>query len=102
MGLITRGKITIIIRYMQIESIPDKIRERMLMKGQVHLWFADKRFVEVFQSSEIDYLIWYAPYKLIQSAGSAPQLPVACVFDCKMIDFNLIDYDPIHMVSSEV
>lgn len=88
--------------YVQVENVPDRIRERMLMKGQAHLWFADKRFVEAFQSGEIDYLIWYTPYKLIQSVGSAPQLPVACVFDCKMIDFNLIDYDPIHMVSSEV
>lgn len=88
--------------YVLLENVPDVIREGLLTKGQAHLWFADKRFVEVFHNSEIDHLIWFAPYKRIQSISAVPQLPKACVFDCKRIDCDLLEYDPQRMVSSEV
>ena len=88
--------------YVLMKKVPKEIKQGQLAKGEAHLWFADKRFIEVFQNSSIDFLIWFSPYKLIQSIGKPPFLPTACVFDCNRIDFDLIDYDISHMVSAEV
>jgi len=88
--------------YVLMEKVPEQFVVGQMARGEAHLWFADKRFVEIFQNSEIDYLIWFAPYKLIQTRGRAPALPVACVFDCNKINYQLTEYDPSHMVSSEV
>ncbi len=88
--------------YVLMEKVPEQFAVGQMARGEAHLWFADKRFVEIFHNSEIDYLIWFAPYKLIQTRGRAPVLPVACVFDCNKINYQLTEYDPSHMVSSEV
>ena len=88
--------------YVLMKKVPKEIKEGQLAKGKAHLWFADKRFVEVFQNTSIDYLIWFSPYKLVHSVGKKTLLPKACVFDCAKIDYELIDYDALHMVSAEV
>lgn len=88
--------------YVKMKKVPDRMFEGKIYRAEAHLWFLDKRFVEVFIDGAIDYLIWVAPYKLIQTIGKAPVLPAACVFDCHNIDVELMDYDMSHMVSSEV
>lgn len=65
------------------------------------LWhFADKNFIDVFQHSDIDYLIWYTPYKVFH--GSRIQPPKVCVFDMKQYIFNnVVEYPEKHIISSE-
>ena len=62
--------------------------------------FLDNRFVNVFRNSDIDYLIWYAPYKVFH--GSPAQLPKVCVFDVKWYNYKYnTDYPEELIVSAE-
>lgn len=88
--------------YVLVNRVPKKIKAGHFGSGIAHLWFCDKRFVEVFKNSEIDYLVWFAPYKMYHNLNRLPQLPTACVYDCHSIDMSLIDYDVEHMISTEV
>lgn len=65
------------------------------------LWhFLDKRFVDVFKNADIDYLVWFTPYKMIH--GSPVQPPKICVFDMKKYNFSkLKEYPEEYIVSSE-
>ena len=68
--------------------------------GVPQCFFADARFMEVFRGADIDFLIWFAPYKMIH--GRKRQLPKIVVFDMKKYKFQpLIDYPLEYMVSSE-
>lgn len=88
--------------YIQMKKVPANIWPGRPARGEAHQWYADRRFIDVFRNSGIDFLIWVAPYKLIHSIGRAPYIPTACVFDCNKINYELIDYDSEHMVSSEM
>lgn len=65
------------------------------------LWhFLDKRFLDVFQHSDIDYLIWYTPYKIFHGAPIQP--PKVSVFDMKKCNFeNVVLYPEKYIISSE-
>lgn len=65
------------------------------------LWhFLDKRFVDVFKDADIDYLVWFTPYKMIH--GSTIQPPKICVFDVKKYEFtDLRKYPEEYIVSTE-
>lgn len=54
-----------------------------------YLHFADKRFAEIMIGTDIDYLIWYSPFKHFES--DMPDLPTVCVYDVKKI--NLADFE---------
>lgn len=77
-----------------------------LMKGIPHLWFTDKRFAEVLINSEIDYLIWFTPYKYVTAFdenGERVTLPRAVVISIQYLDkipFN--DYLVDTMESTEL
>lgn len=88
--------------YAVVKKVPNKIQQGGIVRGMPHFWFFDRRFIDIFKDTSIDYLIWMAPYKLFQTVGRSPLLPTACVFDCHNIDIELMDYDMSHMVSSEV
>ena len=63
-------------------------------------YFLDNRFIDVFRNSDIDYLIWYAPYKMFH--GCPVQLPRVCVFDVKKYNYNdCMDYPEKFIVSAE-
>ena len=54
--------------YMEI----GRIREKVLSAGDIiqarpHLFFLDKRMVDVLKQSKADYYVWYAPYKHFDS-----------------------------------
>lgn len=69
-----------------------------------HLWWCDSEFVKAFQSSEIDYLIWFTPYKhceMYDQFGNAVTLPTISVIDTKMI-IDAINYDESLMESVEI
>lgn len=62
--------------------------------------FLDNRFINVFRNSDIDYLIWYAPYKVFH--GCPVQLPRVCVFDIKNYNYkDCVDYPEEFIVSTE-
>jgi len=65
------------------------------------LWhYVDERFLEVFMDSDIEYLVWYTPYKIFHGAQIQP--PKVCVFDIKQYKFdNIVKYSEKHIISSE-
>lgn len=87
--------------YCKVEEKHKTIKQGEPFIGEPHKWFYDKAFIEVFKDSGIDYLIWFAPYKHMNYAGSDPHLPMAVIFDCNQIDDELIEYDPDYMMSVE-
>ena len=69
--------------------------------GNPHLWFLDKAFLDVFLNTEIDYLIWFTPYKWFEKIEPPCILPKACIFDCKTFPYRDIEYRANHMASAE-
>lgn len=73
------------------------------MQGKPHIFPCDKAFVDLLYEIEIDYLIWYAPFKLIKSDMVQIQLPKACVIDMKELKkIDTIAYDKSRMTSCEL
>ncbi|MCH5345165.1 MAG: hypothetical protein J1E64_14120 [Acetatifactor sp.] len=62
-----------------------------------HFWFMDNNFLCSFENSNIDYLIWYTPFKLINF-----DLPKVCVFDIHNMPEQRIAYDSKYIISAEV
>lgn len=60
--------------------------------------FMDKRFLDVFRNADVDYLIWYTPYKIFY--GSPVQPPKVCVFDVKNYRYNSLVAYPEKLVMS--
>lgn len=73
--------------------------------GRAHLVFLDKRFINEFIDSELDYLILYCPYNHFNSIEKHEPLPKLTIFDVKNMKNNraipLYDYDEDRMVSSK-
>lgn len=81
----------------------DEAHEGEMIAGKPHLFFWDKNFVNVFLHSGIDYLIWYAPYKLLRTSQGIFELPKVVMFDCKTGNYdNLIKYNEERICSSEL
>ena len=79
---------------------------RTIKKGEPflsvpHIWFSDKAFTEIFKNSEIDYLVWFTPYKQFICSNPTIKLPLVCVFDCNQEGYEPIDYPEDYMVSTE-
>ena len=75
-------------------------------EAEPHLWFLDKAFVDAFKNSEIDFLIWFAPYKHCTAfsvkGGKSLDLPQAVVYDVKNMEIPLEEYNVYLMESAEV
>lgn len=70
------------------------------VKADMVWHFMDKRFVDVFRNTDIDYLIWYTPYKHFW--GPSVQPPMACVFDVKNYNYKkVVEYPEELIISSE-
>ena len=73
--------------------------------GRIHLPFCDKRFLDEFMESDLDYLMWYIPYNHYETIGAHLTLPHLIIFDIKNAkknpDFKRLDYDEKMMVSNE-
>ena len=65
------------------------IREGEAFYCSPYLHFADKHFVETIIGTDIDYLVWFSPFK--HFASDMPELPTVCVYDVKQI--QLIDFE---------
>ena len=77
----------------------------MAFCGRPHLVFLDKRFVNEFIDSDLDYLILYCPYNHFNTIEHHDELPQLTIFDIKHMKNNksveLFDYDEDRMVSCE-
>lgn len=91
--------------YFELDSPMQKIIEGEAFTGYPHHWYDDKSFVETFANTEIDYLIWYTPYKhctaFSEEDGECLMLPQVVVFNAKRIGIELKVYNLDLMESSE-
>lgn len=71
------------------------------IEGKPHIYCYDKAFLEVFKDTDIDYFIWYAPYKNFQTDAEMVFLPKASIYDVKNMNFQMIEYDEDYMISLE-
>lgn len=79
---------------------PRKVGERFY--GEPHFWWIDKNMVNCLKESDVDYLIWMAPYKYFHSEERV-MLPHIIVMDVKKIDYDeLLKYDASDMQSAEI
>lgn len=89
--------------YMQVEN-EDIVREGPIVgkayQAIPHIPCYDKRFVEVFRNSDIEYIIWFMPFKELPS--DTIQMPKAYIIDVhEIIEEDLIDYPKDLMMSKE-
>ncbi len=90
--------------YMQVTEKTTNPRKGQIIPGQqLHYWFLDKAFWSVLKDSEIDYLIWYTPYKLITDINHGKlDLPRAIVIKTNELPKEQYEYDENRMMSSEI
>ncbi len=67
------------------------------------LWhFYDKKFLDVFKETDIDYLIWCTPFKFFHGESIVNQPPKVCVFDVRNHNYSEnAEYEEKFIVSSE-
>lgn len=69
--------------------------------GKPHLFMFDKAFTDVFQKADIDYLIWFAPYKRFTKTIPPFEYPKACIYKVADALPETYYYDANHMISAE-
>ena len=90
--------------YVQVED--QALTKRTITKGEVflcrtHCHFLDKKMVDVFKNSDIDFLIWFSPYKHYESTYPY-EIPKVCVFDIKKYNYtDVIEYSEKMIISAE-
>ena len=79
--------------------------DKQLSFGRLHMPFCDKRLLEVFEQSDLDYLILFCPFNHYESQGGHLELPKLVIFDVRNMACNemlqRIDYDETRMFSRE-
>ena len=92
--------------YFESLNMPSKIQEGSICEGKPHLWFLDENFIKPIITSEVDYVVWYAPYKYCKTLTVGGQrnvdLPRAVVIDRKNFNIETIRYCTDKMISAEI
>lgn len=73
--------------------------------GRPHLWFEDDAFVSLIKDSDIEYLIWFTPYKycdMFDAGCGRIKFPKVTVINTKSINAPFIQYKTSNMVSTEL
>ena len=85
------------------EKFSGTMKKGMSFEGRPHVQFLDKEFLKVMENSEIDYLIWYTPYKKIDfdPKGKFFDLPKAAFYSRTAMNFNYLTYDYNRIISVE-
>jgi hypothetical protein len=73
-----------------------------LCEGKPHFFWSDKAFLETIINSDIDFVIWYTPFKLLNTDKGKFPLPRVCVYDVKGAKYDTVDFDEKAMRSCEV
>ena len=96
--------------YVEVTNPDDVNKERhegdLTPACKPHLFFLDKKFINIFRDSNIDYIIWYAPWKMIRymqnNRVKIYPLPKCAIYDIKGIrKKRFVDYNHKMMISSE-
>ena len=88
--------------YFEAEKKISNKKVGMNVKGNIHFWFLDKKFINEIIKSKIDYLIWYAPNKHYIGTNDE-MIPKICVYNVKELKENIAkDYDELKMESIEI
>ena len=69
--------------------------------GYPHFYFWDEYFLKPVIGSDIDFLIWFTPFKYIWAETGLIDLPHVCVYDVKSMDIETKKYDENLMMSYE-
>ena len=91
--------------YFELSVTVDKnqqLTKGELMEGQPHYFFIDQDFLEVFIDKGIDYLFWYAPYKMFENIIPPIEMPSLCVYDLSKKMVLSKKYDISKMSSVEI
>lgn len=84
------------------EVIQNGIKEGQPVEGRKHFFFYDKTLLESLRDVDVDYLLWFAPFKRFFNVDESEQLPSVCFYDLKKLSWdNLIEYPCGNMVSME-
>lgn len=67
--------------------------------GTPHFYFFDEDFLKPVIESDIDFLIWFAPFKYICAETGLVDFPLICVYAIKSMKFETIKYDENFMIS---
>ena len=85
--------------------IETSAKNDVTISGRPHMVFLDKRFINEFIDSDLEYLILYCPYNHFNAIESREAFPKLTIFDVKNMKNNktisLYDYDEERMVSCE-
>ena len=88
--------------YLEKEDYAITRKVGQAVSRKIHYWFLDERFVNILKESEVDYFIWYSPYKHYIGLKE-DLLPKVCVYDVKRIDNNILRrYNESKMESVEI
>lgn len=70
--------------------------------GELHQWWNDYNMIEIIQNSNLDYVIWFTPYKFVNSFKKV-KYPMAVIYDVKKIkNSKLIKYRIDDLTSTDL
>lgn len=69
--------------------------------GYPHYYFLDEDFLKSVVGSDVDFLIWFTPFKYIWAETGQIDLPHVCIYDLKSMSIETIKYDENLMMSYE-
>ncbi|MCR3758467.1 hypothetical protein KYB31_05585 [Clostridium felsineum] len=72
------------------------------IQGKAHFYFLDSTLLENILKYDIDYVIWYAPFKLVNTNNGVFDLPKAVIYDVKHFNLKPIIYKDDQMMSTEL
>lgn len=93
------------LAYFEVNDSYDAAREKKfgeMVLGYPHFHYKDRKFISIFDNTEIDYLIWYTPFKFIDTSVGQLDLPEVCVFDIKRFTLQYKNCDDKYMHSAEI
>lgn len=76
-----------------------------ITRGDLHRYYLDSAFLNVFLNCHIDYIIWFTPYKLYNICQPVPKkmlIPSISVFDISKKHFMQKKYNEKRMESLEI
>lgn len=84
-----------------IEKQKNNRKVGKMLIGRPHIPFVDATFLNTLINSNIDYVIWFMPFKYIDIGNGKMDLPEICVIDTKDYHIDLLRYNDKCMISAE-
>ena len=84
---------------MQIEDETgiESIKKGDFVSGQPHVFCFDKYFFDIIKNSKVDYVVWFAPYKMINYLENNEiklfPLPKCAIYEISTIQDTSIVYN---------